>query len=169
MLENLTSSDKTDTSKHLVPWRHNAHARASNGSNGTKPHWARKCMPRHIELIVVACLTVLATFNWLLACVCYEKQGNHNKRSMTCMYELKQTSVWYCHQQTWDPRRQDLPNQPLGFLLVLNRDVHVQTPHQVTQVDLNREEKEYLTATDCAHGPLSCTETSSRQQYPCYK
>ena len=88
---------------------------------------------------------------------------------MAYISELKQTSVWYCHQQAWDPRRQDLPNQPLGFLLVLNRDVHVQTPHQVTQVDLNREETEYRTAADCAHGSLSCTETSCRKQYHSYK
>ncbi len=79
---------------------------------------------------------------------------------MAYKYELKQTSVWYCHQQAWDPHRQDLPKQPLGFPSANPyRDVHVQTPHQVTQVNLNREEKENRTAVDCAHAPLSCTET----------
>ncbi len=104
----------------------------------------------------------------LMACDCNEKWENH-KRSITSIHELKQTSEWYCHQQTWDPHREDLPNQPLGFLLALNSYVHVQTPHQVTHVDLDREEKEYRTAVDRAHEPLSCTETSSRKQYQCYK
>ncbi len=62
-------SDKTDTSKNLVRRWHSAHAKAPNGSNGTTPHWARKCMPRNIEVVVLACLTVLATFNWWRAFV----------------------------------------------------------------------------------------------------
>ncbi len=38
-------------------------------ARSAKPHWARECMPRHIEVIVLARLTVLATFNWWHACV----------------------------------------------------------------------------------------------------
>ncbi len=42
--------------------------------NCAKPHGARKCMPRHIELIVLACLTALATFNWWHAYVMRNKE-----------------------------------------------------------------------------------------------
>ena len=121
------------------------------------PHWADSSRLSHSSRDIQ-----------LMACVCHEKRGNH-KRPITYIYELKQTSVWYCHQQAWDPHRQKLPNQPFGFHLALNRYVHVQAPHQVTQVNLNREQKEYRTAVDCAHGPLSCTETSCRKQYHSYK